>query len=147
MSNGAIACSRLVLSRFMLLRPTSVPCSTAVTKTAARNKATELRSFSQSVTGTQVGGDQDDKTTYSSASKRSPQTRRSTAAAPTEGYVSPYEKLFERMHTNAPTILGTTDEYLEWEKERRSKKLECGMPEHVLRFTTRSWGRVRVEKL
>jgi hypothetical protein len=157
---GAFVCSRIVLSRFMVVRPTNVPCSArAVVASTARNSSVRvLRLFSdtRSQGGEGAGrGDPNGTTTtsydgasYSSGDSRFSSmqtTRRSTTAAPTEGYVSPYEKLFERMHANAPTILGTTDEYLEFEKQRLSKKLECGMPEHVLRYVTRSWGRVSRE--
>jgi hypothetical protein len=56
-------------------------------------------------------------------------------------YVSPYQDLFDRMHKNGPTTLGTTEEYLEFEKNQPVKKMQCGMAEHVLRFTTTSYGR------
>ena len=58
--------------------------------------------------------------------------------------MSPFQDLFERMHANGPTIMGTTDEYVEFEKQYYGKKLECGMQECMLRFHTQSWGKVSV---
>lgn len=69
------------------------------------------------------------------------------AAATIDGtYVSPFQDIFDRMYSNGPTTLGTTDEYVEFQKERakHQKILQCGIPEHLLRFTTTSFGRTLI---
>jgi hypothetical protein len=59
------------------------------------------------------------------------------------GYVSPFQDIFDRMHENGPTSLGTTDEIVRFEREweKNKKYLKCGIPEEVLRFTTTCYGR------
>ena len=83
------------------------------------------------------------KSSTSSLDNNASSTSSSAATADGGGYVSPLQDLFDRMHANGPTTLGTTDEYVEFEKEleRRSKKLECGIPQTALRFYSSSWGR------
>jgi hypothetical protein len=58
-------------------------------------------------------------------------------------YESPLQEIFDRMKANGPTALGTTQEILDIEKafEMHQKKLECGIPEKALRFTSTSYGR------
>jgi hypothetical protein len=61
------------------------------------------------------------------------------------GYVSPFQDLFDRMHENGPTSLGTTEEIVRFEREfeKNQKYLQCGIPEKVLRFTTTCYGRTK----
>jgi hypothetical protein len=70
----------------------------------------------------------------------------SSTSATLGAYESPFQDLFDRMHSNGPTTLGTTEEYLEFEKERakHQKMLQCGIPESKLRFTTTSFGRTLI---
>lgn len=58
-------------------------------------------------------------------------------------YESPFQDLFDRMHANGPTALGTTEEYLTFEKDmaKHERVLQCGIPERHLRFTATSFGR------
>jgi Mitochondrial ribosomal subunit protein len=66
-----------------------------------------------------------------------------TISGTSDAYVSPFQDLFDRMHADGPTTMGTTDEFLQFEKEmvKHQKILECGIPESFLRFTTTSFGR------
>lgn len=58
-------------------------------------------------------------------------------------YVSPFQEIFERMQVNGPTALGTTQEIIDMEKAyaKNQKKLQCGIPENVLRFSSTAYGR------
>jgi Mitochondrial ribosomal subunit protein len=58
-------------------------------------------------------------------------------------YESPLQEIFDRMKANGPTALGTTQDILDIEKafEMHQKKLECGIPENALRFSSTSYGR------
>ena len=48
------------------------------------------------------------------------------------------------MRSNGPTTLGTTQEIVDYYSNLTEKKLECGIPESALRFTTTSYGRTTV---
>jgi hypothetical protein len=66
-----------------------------------------------------------------------------TTAVGSSAYVSPYQLIFDRMHANGPTTLGTTPELLELERQHRTlqRKLSCGILESDLRFASTSFGR------
>lgn len=74
-------------------------------------------------------------------------SRRFSAAAigssDSQSYVSPFQDIFDRMKTNGATALGTTQDIVEIENayEMNHKKLECGIPENVLRFSSTAYGR------
>jgi Mitochondrial ribosomal subunit protein len=85
------------------------------------------------------------------AARRSPRNAAAEAGAAMIGggddddgappYVSPMKDLFDQMHANGPTTLGTTDEWVDFDLRMAAKTLHCGIPERALRFTCRSWGR------
>lgn len=59
-------------------------------------------------------------------------------------YVSPYQELFDAMHANLSTATNGLTEEEELELERNQppvKRMQCGIPEHVLRFSTASYSR------
>ena len=156
--SGCAARNRMAgsTSRFTLRPSNNIPCAPAAEGAAASSIG--RRSFSDSTTSrSTLGGGN----AYGAATTAGPYSNRnssgeadaaaagarlarSAAAAPPGGYVSPFQDLFERMHANGPTIMGTTDEYVEFEKQYYGKKLECGMQECMLRFHTQSWGKVSV---
>lgn len=72
--------------------------------------------------------------------------REDTNISTTGAYESPLHDLFDRMHSDGPTALGTTDKDLQLEIEmaKNEKLLQCGIPERVLRFTATSLGRTLV---
>lgn len=66
-----------------------------------------------------------------------------SALPTTAPYVSPYAELFDTMRNNGPTTLGLTQDYIDFVRQG-DKKLDCGIPESALRFTTTSYGRTLV---
>ena len=70
-------------------------------------------------------------------------SRRFNSAAIENSDISPFQDIFHRMKANGPTALGTTQDIVEMENayEMSQKKLECGIPENVLRFSSTAYGR------
>lgn len=104
-----------------------------------RRHASTMSDMGNNNKSNNINGNNNIVTTTTTTPSTTASTSSSSSSSSTSSYVSPFQEIFDTIQ-EGKTFLGTTEFH-----PPHIKLLKCGIPEHVLRFKTTTYGRLLEE--